>query len=284
MSVKRSLAAYLLDRSTLTGEAARKFIGPQRIDGVDHYDRNDARQSIQRKIGDRIYFDRRPAGVLDHASITMQTVDHTPDYGLAGEDVSATELLTLTVYARGGDAAKRAENIGDLLQLAVSGYAGDLWGTARIDECLVESQLSNATPPADATDQYTFERRIDLQVTYEQVGAPVFPATPLTPIITWVLDPGAGSELRLSSDASLIPEGQTVSLVQWDLRPGGSGSPVAISISGAPNAAVGAGPITGTFANPGFDRVAFGLTGLVHITLILTVNAATATVTDERVE
>ena len=285
MSIKRSLAEYLLDRQDLPAPATDRFVYPQTIDGVTHETRNDARRTIQSKLNDRIYFDRRPQDARDHAAVVMQTIDHESEFGLAGEELSATELLTLTVYARGGDSPKRAENIGDLIQLAVSGWAGGYWGSTYVDECAVESQLSTAAQAPDASDQWIFERRLDLRVLYQQAGAPVFPSTPLTPVITYVDAAGVGTTLRLSAAGSLIPEGQTLGNVAWEVRLGGSGAPIVSSISGPPDQpAVGAGA-TGTNSQPEFDRTTLGLSGnVVHLTLALTVNAATVVGTTERVE
>lgn len=272
-SLKLSLATYLLGRQDLPGLPAVEFDRPRTIEGIVCRNRNDARQGIRSKIGDRVFFDRRPQDIKDHTAIVLQTLTATPDYGLAGQVDGSNELLMIHAFARTGDAGRRAQAVGDLLSLAISGYVGDYWGSTYIGECLVESQQSDSEPPPDGTDDWLFTRRLDVSVLFRDESAAGYPYEVFQAFLTWGLNPGESPELRLSAATSVVPGGRTLVDVAWDIRTGGPTGPIVLSFNGSPQLSPGAAGVTGTSLAPSIDRATYGLSSVfVHVTLTLTDN------------
>lgn len=272
MSVKAALYKYLTDQSDLPGLPARPFERPRIISGTSIRNRNDARRLLRDKIGDAIHISRRPRD-SKHTALVLRTLDEECFYGLAGVAEGASEQLTITVYGKGGDAPLRVETASSLVALALSGYYGALWGSTYVGECLLQSKSNRETPPADASDDWTFETFLDFSILYHDEGIPVYPVDLLQAAITVGLLPQESDEFRLSAMNSIVPAGQTLVSVTWTIRADSAGGDLIVTFGGAAHAPVDDEPdIGGTNAEPALDRAAYELDTprIVYVSLTIT--------------
>lgn len=274
MSVKAALYDYLTDRRDLPGLPARPFERPRLVGGQSIAHRNDARRWLRDKIGDAVYLQRRPRDV-GHTAITLRTASESTEYGLDGAVEGSFEAVSVTVYARGGDAGLRAETVASLLKLAVDGYHGDTWGGVEIGEATLDNKSTRETAPVDASDNWEYEVALDLTVLYVDESNPVYPVDRLTAYVHFVDAANQGAALRLSIDESIIPAGRSVASVTWIVRTS-IGGPAVVTITGHPDAAAGVANVTGTKGSPAIDRTAYGLSATdVFVSLTLTDDSGT---------
>lgn len=275
MSVKAALYEYLTDRRDLTGLPAQPFERARVVGGKTITCRNDARRELRDKIGDAIYAQRRPRGAA-HTSITLRTANELTEYGIDGAVEGSQEYLSITVYARGGDAALRAETIASLLKLAIDGYHHDTWGSVTIGEAMLDSRSTRETSPPDGSDDWEFEVNLDFAVLYVDESNPVYPTERLTAVVTFVDGVNQGSALRLTIDESIIPVGREVTSVTWTVRTGSTDGPVAVTITGHPDAAAGVANVSGSKGSPAIDRTAYSLSSVaIYVSLSITDDAGT---------
>ena len=267
-TLEAGLYDYLTRQSDYTGHAARPFVQPLTLDGTRLSHRNDARRELRSRVGNRVYLDRRPEDAGDQPSIVLRYMNGSHEYGLAGEAPCSEAFLELTVYTSGADAARRGGTIYGLVHTALSGYHAGYWGDVLIGECLVDAARTLATPPPDASDRWTFTRRMNISVYYYAANTPTYSEYPLSAVLLGTV---TSSDLRLDSTSSLIAQGISLTTVAWQLRLTPGGTPV-VSISGAPGAVPSTSGVTGTFAAPSVSFATYPtLAGTnVYTTLTLT--------------
>lgn len=275
MSIKAALYDYLTDRRDLTGLPALPFERARTVCGLSITNRNDARRWLRDKIGDAIYAQRRPRGAA-HTSITLRTASEQTEYGVDGAVEGSQEFVSITVYARGGDAALRAETVANLLKLAIDGYHHDAWGGVAIGEAVLDSKSTRETSPPDGSDDWEFEVNLDFSILYTDESNPVYPTEQLTAVVMFVDGVDQGTALRLTVDESIVPVGRAISSVTWVVRTGTVDGPVAVTITGHPDVAAGVANVTGTKGSPSIDRTAYSLSAVaVYVSLSITDDAGT---------
>lgn len=257
MSVKRALFRYLTDARALEGHAAERFASARTVQGVTLWSRNEARQMLRDRVGDRIYADRRQQQADGHTSIEIATVGEDPDYDFTGETGDGSESLMLRVSARGGDAPSRVETAASLVRLAVSGFRG-YWDGIYVGECTATLGGTYATSPPDASDKWTHTQTVEVMVSYRSFEAPVYPAQQLAALATALAD---ASTLSLSGASSIVPEGRPIQIAAWEVRSGNESGTIRASFSGAPHVSPSVANVTGTRLSPTLARSALSLTG-----------------------
>lgn len=267
-TLEAGLYDYLTRQSDYTGHAAKPFRAPLKFDGMTLTNRNDARRELRSRLGNRVFLDRRPEDAGDATSCVIRWLNGQNDYGLAGETAGSEAFLELTVYASGQDAARRGGTVYGLLHTALSGYHAGYFGDVLIGECLVDAARTLASPPPDASDRWTFTRRMNASVYYYAANTPEYSAYPLTAYVSATVTP---TEIRLDSTSSLIAEGIKLTTVAWQFRTSAGGSPI-LSISGAPGALPATAGVSGTFAAPSIALATHtSLAGQsVYVTMTLT--------------
>lgn len=274
MSVRTALYRYLTEPKDLPGLPAVTFERPRIIGDMEVNSRNDARRWLRSKIDPAgIYQGRRPQQHRKPTAIVLTSTTSSPEYGLAGAEEGTEEFVQATVACYGGDAAVRANNVAQLLMLAVGGWSGGNWGDTYVGECLVDGRSSRTVSPVDSSDAWVFEEILGLNILYCDEAAAYYAAEQLTAEITATL---AGDSLRLSAESSLIPAGRTLASVTWlitDL----SGATL-LTFGGTPNASAVAANVTGTNLSPVLDLVGAGLTGSyrVQVTVVDSSEASSA--------
>lgn len=266
-TLEAGLYDYLTRQVNYTGHAARPFLTAKRFDGMVLDSRNDARREFRSRVGNRVYLDRRPADSGAGPAVAIRFLSGQPYYGLAGESVGAEAFLELIVYCAGEDAARKSGTIAGLLNLMLSGYAGDLWGDVFIGECTLDGARTLATPPVDAGDMWTFTRRINANVYYFGATTPDYDGVPLVADIAGVL---ADAEWRLSAAGTLCAARTTIVSVAWSVSAINSSTPIVL-VSGAPNSAPTLNGVTGTFLEPVISVATYSaLVNGINVTVTIT--------------
>ena len=275
MSVKIALYRYLTSPGDLPGLPAKLFERPRTVNGLTCTNRNDARRWFRDRVGVAVFADRVPQG-SHHAAVELRTISSDPAYATSGAVDGEQEYLSAFVYTKDGDASLRADTIARLINLAVSGYHGDYWDGTYIGECLVDTRQSLAISPADASDKWTHQVRLDLSILYVEEGTPVYAADELSAEIRTQV---TADDLYLFADVT-IPEGRTLSAVTWVVRQDDASGTLVITITGDPYSAVGAGNTSGTKLNPVIDLSSYGISGLTYIKLIVGDDSTTTFTTE----
>lgn len=271
MSIKRALYEYLTSAATLTGLPAKPFVREMFVNGLSCKNRNDARRWLRDRVGSAVFNSRVPEGNRQ-ASIEIRSVSAEREHDLTGAVDGRREYVMLTSRAIGGDASLRVDTINGLLTLALDGYHGDYWGETYIGECLADTEGSFSVPPAEPSDNWTFEQRLDLSVLYQPEASPMYAADVLTASIGHVF---TEDELRLTGQV-LIPEGREITSVAWTVRAGSSSGTVRVTTSGAPGATAG----SGTKLHPCWDISTYTLTGILWVSFTATDDSGATSTTE----
>lgn len=270
MSVKAALYRYLTEPGDLTGPAAIPFSRPRIVSGLTIKNRNDARRWLRDRVGSSIYSGRRPMKPSEHTQIYLRTSFTEQPTGLTGEIDGRTELVEAAIICRKADAPARCEVVADLLSLCVGGWGGGYWGDTYVGECLVDGRTSRTYSPVDGSDDWLHEVQLGLDIIYIDEATAQYAADGLRAVIAYLQNPGVDGIFRVSALQSVIPEGRTLASVAWNIRQGDASGASLISLSGAANAVVSTANVSGTFGQPSIDRVAYGITGPVWVSLTIT--------------
>lgn len=269
MSVRTALYRYLTDPKDLTGLPAVAFERPRIIGDMTVSTRNDARRWLRSKIDpDGIYQGRRPQQHRKPTAIVLTSTTSSPEYGLAGAEEGTEEFVQATVSCYGGDAAVRANNVAQLLMLAVGGWSGGNWGDTYVGECLVDGRSSRTVSPVDSSDAWVFEEILGLNVLYCDEAAAVYTAERLSVSLT-AFD--TGDSLRLSVAETLIPSGRSIAAVNWTIQDD-AGNQI-LAFGGIPNAAVSGIGLSGINMQPEVDLFRIGVISPFRVLVTVTDSA-----------
>ena len=154
ISIERALYEYLIDPAD--GDQSQP-------------ERNTARQTLLSKLGKRISLNRRPQHALD-PSLEIRRVSVLPFNDLPGEPACTVSLLDLVMYAKEDGMLPN-----DLIELtmgplhqAVAQYRGTMGGLYIHSTALERAMQQPAYLPIDASDNWTFNYTLTLEIMHEQ--------------------------------------------------------------------------------------------------------------------
>lgn len=121
------------------------------------------RPDVLNRLSDRIYPNRVPqqAGNVYPRAI-VSAFSGQPDYSLSGEIEDLAKMVQVDVEA---ESQYEANEVADLIRQEISFFEGT-WDDTIVKSCTVQNERDQDFPPTDGSDQWTFKRIIDYQVTY----------------------------------------------------------------------------------------------------------------------
>lgn len=118
---------------------------------------------LSHATGIKIYKGTIPQGI-PFPAVTLQTIAGRPDYKLSGEIGDLATIVQLDVYAL---TENEAEDIGDEIRLAISGYYG-LMDETQVKSVTIRSDRQLLQVPVDASGRAGWRRSVDYGITYER--------------------------------------------------------------------------------------------------------------------
>ena len=214
--ITQAIFDYLTDAADLTGHAAERFRADVVVGDATLRNRNDARREIRSTVGRSIFLGRRPEDSNAHTAISLRVVTAIPDVALSGSRPATMTLVQIDTWTRSGQAAQRGDRVSQLLQVALGGYHGDVWGSAWIGEATIERASVNVIPPGDGSDDWTHQRSFDLMV-HHVTPAAEYPSRQLAAQLVFLTDYDVGTWLKMTAAGSTVPENREISTLSWNI-------------------------------------------------------------------
>lgn len=114
--------------------------------------------------GVRVFKGTVPQGV-PFPAVTLQAIAGTPDYKLSGEIGDLATIVQVDLYAA---TELEAEDIGDKIRLAISGYYGTMGEETVVKSVTIAGDRQLIQQPVDGSGRAGYRKSVDYRITYER--------------------------------------------------------------------------------------------------------------------
>lgn len=140
--------------------------------GVTLKNRDDARRELQGRIGQDVYWGRKPGGIKP-AYMVLDVVADSSQSVTSGVTGSNEALVQIDCFTNGHQASQRNEVLAFLVRMACDGFRGKKWGDYFVGSCVLQNIASDQLEPIGAKGKWTFVTSLDFNVSYK-TPSPIF--------------------------------------------------------------------------------------------------------------
>lgn len=114
--------------------------------------------------GVRVFKGTIPQG-MPFPAATLIAIASTPDYKLSGEIGDLQTIVQVDLYA---PTEIEAEDIGDKIRLAISGYYGTMGESTVVKSVTIAADRELIQQPVDGSGRAGYRKSVDYRITYER--------------------------------------------------------------------------------------------------------------------